>query len=518
MNDIWNDLTQRADAVKARPIIGLFDADAARFDTFSAQHDGLLLDFSKTNLDADTLGVLHALAQTRGVAAQRDAMFSGEAINTTEGRSVLHTALRPDPSRPVMVDGEDVTFGVRASLDLMAVFAEGLRDGTINASDGQPFTDVVNIGIGGSDLGPAMACRALSPFIDQITPHFVSNIDGAHIADTLAGLDPQRTLVIIASKTFTTIETLTNADTAVAWLKDDVGDQFGAHLAAVSTAEDRTSAYGIAPDRVFGFEDWVGGRYSMWGPVGLSVMIAIGPEHFSDFLAGALSMDTNFMTAEPENNLPLLFALVGLWHNNFCGFESRAVLPYDQRLGLLPAYLQQLDMESNGKHTTKDGTPVAGMTGPIVWGEPGTNGQHAFYQLLHQGTRIVPAEFLIAAQSHEPGLQHQHEILKANCLAQAEALMVGTQQDDPQPVPARRFDGNRPSVTIAYQQLTPFVLGQLVALYEHRVFVEGAVWGINSFDQFGVELGKKMAKDVQNDPDAMARMSASTRGLSAFLA
>ena len=517
MSDIWNDLTQRAKDAKARSILSLFEADAERFSTFSAQHDGLLLDFSKTNIEPGTLTALHALAEAANLPAQREAMFSGATINVTEGRAVLHTALRPDPSRPVMVDGEDITVGVRASLDQMAAFAEGLREGSILASDGQPFTDVVNIGIGGSDLGPAMACRALSPYIAQITPHFVSNIDGAHVADTLAGLDPQRTLVIIASKTFTTIETLTNADTAVAWLKEAVGEQYGAHLAAVSTAEDRTSAYGIDPARVFGFEDWVGGRYSMWGPVGLSVMIAIGPEHFSDFLAGARSMDSNFLNAEPGQNLPLLLALVGLWHNNFCGHESRAVLPYDQRLGLLPAYLQQLDMESNGKHTTKDGKPVAGMTGPIVWGEPGTNGQHAFYQLLHQGTRIVPAEFLIAAKGHEPGLAHQHEILKANCLAQSEALMVGTQQADPQPTPERRFDGNRPSITLAYERLTPFVLGQLVALYEHRVFVEGAVWGINSFDQFGVELGKKMAKEVQNDPDALARMSASTRGLSDFL-
>ena len=517
MTDLWTDLTQHAEAAKTRPIISLFDTDPQRFERFSATHDGLLLDFSKTNIDADALTALHALAEAAKVPEQRDAMFAGAAINVTEGRSVLHTALRPDPQRPVVVDGEDVTVGVRASLDRMAAFATGLRDGSICASDGQPFTDVVNIGIGGSDLGPAMACRALSPFIEPIRPHFVSNIDGAHIADTLADLDPQRTLVIIASKTFTTIETLTNADTAVAWLKDAVGAQFGAHLAAVSSAEERTSAYGISAERVFGFEDWVGGRYSLWGPVGLSIMVAIGPDNFSDLLAGALSMDQHFLSAPAAENLPLLLALVGLWHNNACGYESRAVLPYDQRLGLLPAYLQQLDMESNGKHTTKDGTPVSGMTGPIVWGEPGTNGQHAFYQLLHQGTRIVPAEFLIAAEGHEPGLSHQHAILKANCLAQSEALMVGTQQDDPQPAPERRFDGNRPSVTLAYAKLTPRVLGQLIALYEHRVFVEGAVWGINSFDQFGVELGKKMAKEVQNDPDALARMSGSTRGLSAFL-
>ena len=517
MQDIWNDLQAKAEAVSARPIISLFDDNAQRFDQFSAAHDGLLVDFSKTNIDADTLSSLQALAVAARVAEQRDAMFSGEAINVTEGRSVLHTALRPDPDRPVMVEGEDVTVEVRNSLARMEDFANGLRDGSIAAADGEAFTDVVNIGIGGSDLGPAMASLALSPFLGPIKPHFVSNIDGAHIADTLADLDPSRTLVIIASKTFTTIETLTNADTAVAWLKEELGEAFGQHLAAVSSAEEKTSAYGIANDRVFGFEDWVGGRYSMWGPVGLSLMIAIGPDNFADFLSGAQSIDKNFLEAAPEANLPLLFALVGLWHNNFCGYETRAVLPYDQRLALLPAYLQQLDMESNGKHTTKDGQAVASMTGPIVWGEPGTNGQHAFYQLLHQGTRIVPAEFLIAAESHEPGLKHQHDILKANCLAQSEALMVGTQKENPQPSPERRFDGNRPSVTIAYQQLTPFVLGQLVALYEHRVFVEGAVWGINSFDQFGVELGKKMAKEVQNDPDALARMSGSTQGLSTFL-
>ena len=518
MQDIWNDLTARAKDSEKRSIISLFDADPGRFEAFSARHDGLLLDFSKTNLDSASLQVLQTLADAAGVPAQRDAMFSGAAINVTEGRSVLHTALRPDPSRPVMVDGQDVTVGVRASLDRMAVFADGLRDGSIAASDGQPFTDVVNIGIGGSDLGPAMACRALSPFIDRITPHFVSNIDGAHIADTLAGLDPARTLVIIASKTFTTIETLTNADTATDWLKQALGADFGQHLAALSSAEALTAAYGIAADRVFGFEDWVGGRYSLWGPVGLSLMIAIGPEHFSDFLAGASAMDDNFLNADEADNLPLTLALVGLWHNNFCGYETRGVLPYDQRLGLLPAYLQQLDMESNGKRTRRDGTDVIGMTGPIVWGEPGTNGQHAFYQLLHQGTRIVPAEFLIAAEGHEPGLAHQHAILKANCLAQSEALMVGTQGQTPQPDPARRFPGNRPSVTLAYRRLTPFVLGQLIALYEHRVFVEGVVWGINSFDQFGVELGKKMAKDVQNDPEALSSMSGSTRGLSAFLA
>ena len=530
MHDLWNDLTARADSVADRPILSLFEADPHRFDQFSAVHDGLLLDFSKTNIDADTLQALQALAVAAKVPEQREAMFAGAAINVTEGRAVLHTALRPAP-RPeaeaeaeaetadsaVLVDGEDVTPGVRATLAQMADFAAGLRDGTITAADGEAFTDVVNIGIGGSDLGPAMASRALSPYIGPIRPHFVSNIDGAHIADTLAELDPARTLVIIASKTFTTIETLTNADTALAWLKAELGDAFGAHLAAVSTAEDKTSAYGIDSARVFGFEDWVGGRYSMWGPVGLSLMVAIGPDHFADFLAGAHAIDRNFREASPDRNLPLLLALVGLWHNNFCGYETRAVLPYDQRLALLPAYLQQLDMESNGKHTTKDGQPVASMTGPIVWGEPGTNGQHAFYQLLHQGTRIVPAEFLIAAESHEPGLAHQHAILKANCLAQSEALMVGTQKDDPQPSPERRFDGNRPSVTLAYKQLTPFVLGQLIALYEHRVFVEGAVWGINSFDQFGVELGKKMAKDVQNDPQALARMSGSTQGLSAFL-
>ena len=517
MDAIWTKLTDKADSVRERPILSLFEGDAGRFDGFSAEADGLLLDYSKTNIDAESLTLLRELAEAAGLPAHRAAMFEGEKINNTEDRAVLHTALRPSADRAPKVDGQAVTAGVRDSLDRMAAFAEGLREGRITAADGEPFTDVVNIGIGGSDLGPAMASRALSPYLGAIRPHFVSNIDGAHIADTLAGLDPARTLVIIASKTFTTIETLTNADTATDWLKQALGADFGQHLAALSSAEALTAAYGIAADRVFGFEDWVGGRYSLWGPVGLSLMIAIGPEHFSDFLAGACAMDDNFLNAGDADNLPLTLALVGLWHNNFCGHETRAVLPYDQRLGLLPAYLQQLDMESNGKRTRRDGTDVTAMTGPIVWGEPGTNGQHAFYQLLHQGTRVVPAEFLIAAEGHEPGLAHQHAILKANCLAQSEALMVGTQGQTPQPDPARRFPGNRPSVTLAYRRLTPFVLGQLIALYEHRVFVEGVVWGINSFDQFGVELGKKMAKDVQNNPEALSSMSGSTQGLSAFL-
>ena len=518
MDDIWKQLTAKAIAERDRPILSLFEGESGRFEAFSAEADGLLLDFSKTNIDGDSLDLLRALADAAGLSTQRAAMFAGEKINTTEGRAVLHTALRPSPMRVPKVDGQPVSALVRDSLERMAAFANDVREGSITAADGEPFTDVVNIGIGGSDLGPAMASRALSPYQGAIQPHFVSNIDGAHIADTLAGLDPARTLVIIASKTFTTIETLTNADSATDWLRQALGADFGQHLAAVSSAQDRTTAYGISPDRVFGFEDWVGGRYSLWGPVGLSLMIAIGPEAFSDFLAGAWAMDDNFLNADDRENLPLMLALVGLWHNNFCGFETRAVLPYDQRLALLPAYLQQLDMESNGKHTRRDGTPVTGMTGPIVWGEPGTNGQHAFYQLLHQGTRVVPAEFLIAAEAHEPGLNHQHAILKANCLAQSEALMVGTQDQSPQPDPARRFPGNRPSLTLAYRRLTPFVLGQLIALYEHRVFVEGAVWGINSFDQFGVELGKKMARDVQNDPAALSAMSGSTRGLSAFLA
>lgn len=479
-------------AAQNTAITGLFADDRGRFDGFSAQGCGITLDYSKTSLDATARDLLIALADEAGVSAQRDAMFAGEIINQTEGRAVLHTALRNLGGEPVVVGGTDVMPDVRETLSRMAAFSHGLRSGAIVSPGGAAFTDVVNIGIGGSDLGPVMATLALAPYHDGPATHFVSNVDGAHIHQVLKGLDPARTLVIVASKTFTTIETMTNAETARKWIAEGVGaEAAGGHFAALSSAVDKTADFGIDPTCVFGFEDWVGGRYSIWGPIGLSLMVAIGPEAFMEFLGGAEAMDRHFRTAPMADNLPVLMGLVGVWHSNVCGYDTRAVLPYDQRLLRLPAYLQQLDMESNGKRVAMDGKPLAEASGPVVWGEPGTNGQHAFYQLIHQGTRVIPCEFLIAATGHEPELAHQHKLLIANCLAQSEALMVGRPEADN---PHRLFPGNRPSITLMYEKLTPKTFGALVALYEHRVFVEGAIWGINSFDQWGVELGKELAR------------------------
>ncbi len=510
MTDIWNLLGQNLAAAGDRRIISLFD-DPARFEAFSAEADGLMLDFSKTNIDGDALSVLIRLAENAGVAEKRDAMFSGQKINSTEGRAVLHTALRATTTDPLEVDGEDVRPAIAETRARMEKFADDVRSGRITSAAGQRFTDVINIGIGGSDLGPAMAVRALAPYHDGPRCHFVSNVDGADVADTLRDLDPRRTLVIVASKTFTTIETMTNANTVLTWLRAALGDGAVTHLAAVSTALDKTAAMGIPPDRVFGFADWVGGRYSMWGPVGLPIMLAVGPEDFRDFLSGGHAMDRHFQATPLNRNLPVLLGLVGIWHRNICNYSSRVVLPYDQRLVRLPAYLQQLDMESNGKGVTLDGQALMRSSGPVVWGEPGTNGQHAFYQLLHQGTDPVPAEFLIAAEGHEADLKEHHDLLKANCLAQSEALMLGRSFDTAMKIAAnlgfdgaeqrvqaahRTFEGNRPSVTLAYPKLTPFTLGQIIALYEHRVFVEGVIWGINSFDQWGVELGKELANTL----------------------
>ncbi|OUS33924.1 glucose-6-phosphate isomerase [Rhodobacterales bacterium 56_14_T64] len=507
MSDIWQQLAELRAKTSETPILSLFD-DTKRFAQFSAEDGDLLLDFSKTSLDSTALNLLVQLAESVDLNGKVAAMFRGDPINTTEGRAVLHTALRARSDAPILVDGEDVLPGIRTIRNQMEQFAEAVRSGEIKTADGGRFTDVINIGIGGSDLGPAMATLALAPYHDGPRCHFVSNVDGAHIHDTLANLDPQRTLVIIASKTFTTIETMTNAETALVWLRAALGDKAADHLAAVSTAQDKTAALGIAPERVFGFENWVGGRYSLWGPVGLPILLAIGTGNFNEFLRGADAMDSHFQNAPLNENLPVLLGLVGIWHNNICEYGSRAVLPYDQHLSRLPAYLQQLDMESNGKQVAQDGSALPRASGPIVWGEPGTNGQHAFYQLIHQGTAVVPTEFLIAAEAHEPDLQHHHNLLKANCLAQSEALMRGRSKSEASEVAAARgfdgaertrmaahlsFPGNRPSVTIAYSKLTPFVLGQIIALYEHRVFTEGAIWGLNSFDQWGVELGKELA-------------------------
>ncbi|MBS3979518.1 MAG: glucose-6-phosphate isomerase [Rhodobacteraceae bacterium] len=504
----WADLQRLHDVNKGRHILDLFDESRAA--DFSVKADGMLFDYSKTNIDAATRTALVTLAEASGLAEKRAAMFSGQRINDTEGRAVLHVALRAGDDEVIRVDGRDVLPEVRRIRATCAGFARDVRSGAFKGQGGK-ITDVVNIGIGGSDLGPAMAYLALQPCADGPRCHFVSNVDGAHIHDVLRGLNPETTLVIVASKTFTTIETMTNADTAKRWMAAKVANP-AAQFAAVSTAGDKTAAYGIDAARVFGFEDWVGGRYSMWGPIGLALMIAVGPEAFDQFLAGGRAMDQHFLAAPFVQNMPVMLAVVGVWHNQICGYATRAVLPYDQRLSRLPAYLQQLEMESNGKRVAIDGSDLTTHSGPVVWGEPGTNGQHAFYQLIHQGTRVVPCEFLVARRGHEPDLAHQHLLLVSNCLAQAEALLRGRSLDEARAIMAQKgatgaelerqarhrvFPGNRPSTVLAYDQLTPFVLGQIVALYEHRVFVEGVILGINSYDQWGVELGKELALALQ---------------------
>ena len=505
--DMWRDLKVMAEKARARGIAPLFGQ--GRAVDFSVRWDGMLLDYSKTTINAESRDALIALAEERGVSARREAMFSGEAINETEGRPVLHTVLRNLSGAPVLVDGADVMPRVQETLARMKQFAGAVRSGAFSGAGGT-ITDVVNIGIGGSHLGPDMAVRALSPYADGPRCHFVSNVDGADISDTLAPLDPARTLILVGSKSFTTTETMTNAATARDWMARKV-DNPGAQFVALSSAEEKAGAFGIDPSRVFGFEDWVGGRYSIWGPIGLSLMIAIGAEDFTEFLRGAEVMDDHFRSAPPEANMPFMLALVGLWHHQACGYATRAVLPYDQRLARLPAYLQQLEMESNGKGVAMDGRSLTQGSGPVVWGEPGTNGQHAFLQLIHQGTEIVPCEFLLAAKGHEPHLTHHQALLVANCLAQSEALMRGRDLATARTLMKaerhsgaelerqarhRVFPGNRPSTTLIYDLLTPRRLGQIIALYEHRVFVEGVILGLNSFDQWGVELGKELAKTL----------------------
>ncbi|MGH6760685.1 MAG: glucose-6-phosphate isomerase [Phyllobacterium sp.] len=513
-----------------------FSSSKKRFADFSLQLDDLLLDWSKCLVNKETMSLLVKLAKAARLDERKAAMFAGEPINNTEGRAVLHTALRNRSDKPMRVDGVNVMPEVNEVLGRMAEFSNDIRNGSIKGAKGKPITDVVNIGIGGSDLGPVMATLALSPYHDGPRCHFVSNIDGAHIADTLRGLDPATTLIIIASKTFTTIETMTNAQTARKWIADALGEKaVGAHFAAVSTALDKVDAFGIPSDRIFGFWDWVGGRYSVWSAIGLPVMIAIGPEDFGRFLDGAHAMDNHFRDTALAKNLPVILGLVGYWHRAISGYTSRAVIPYDQRLARVPAYLQQLDMESNGKRVTIDGKDVSGPTGPVVWGEPGTNGQHAFFQLLHQGTDVIPVEFIVAAKGHEPHLDHQHEMLMANCLAQSEALMKGRTLDEASAqlasrglskaevkrlAPHRVFPGNRPSITIIHDKLDPYALGRLIALYEHRVFVEAQLFGINAFDQWGVELGKELATGllpVVSGASPAEGRDASTQGLVAHL-
>lgn len=509
---MWAELKKLHENNAKRSISDLF-ASKDRAQDFSIHVNELLFDYSKTNLDSNQRKVLLDLARNSDVEARRDAMLRGDKINETEGRAVLHSSLRllesDTGADEITVDGSHVIAEARAVYDRMKRFADNLRSGDWQGEGGQ-ITDVVNIGIGGSDLGPAMAALALAPYADGPRCHFVSNVDGADLRDTVQGLNPKTTLVIVASKTFTTQETLMNARAALRWMEGECKDPIR-QFVAISTSMDQTKAFGIPKENVFGFGDWIGGRYSVWGPIGLSLMLAIGAEDFAAFLKGGLAMDRHFAASPLELNLPVMLAVVGLWHQKVCGYATRAVIPYEQRLRRLPAYLQQLEMESNGKNVGLDGHALPMGGGPVVWGEPGTNGQHAFFQLLHQGSTVVPVEFLIGAEGHETDLADHHEALVANCLAQSEALLRGRTLEEARSVleknglndvdierlaPHKVFLGNRPSTTLAYPKMTPFVLGQIVALYEHRVFVEGVILGLNSFDQWGVELGKELANGL----------------------
>ncbi len=491
-------------APQPAPLRELFDADPGRAERYLLHAADLRIDFSKNLIDDAILDALVAVAAAAGVEARRDAMFAGEKINVTEQRAVLHTALRLPEGAHVDVDGHDVVPDVHEVLDRMGAFAAKVRSGEWVGATGERIATVVNIGIGGSDLGPAMAYLATEAFsLDGLTCRFVSNVDGADIAGNLADLDPATTLVVVSSKTFTTVETITNATEARRWLTAELGDDAVAkHFVAVSTNASEVAAFGIDTENMFGFWDWVGGRYSVDSAIGLSLMIAIGPEAFGEFLAGFHSIDTHFREEPLRDNAPVILGMLGIWYSNVLGAQNKAVLPYAQELRRFPAYLQQLDMESNGKSVRLDGSPVTTSTGPVVWGEPGTNGQHAFYQLLHQGTRLVPIDFIGFAEPNHT-LYAQHDLLVANLFAQGEALAFGKTLDEviAEGIPAhqqhaRVFPGNRPTTTILAPRLTPRVLGELIALYEHIVFVQGTVWGINSFDQWGVELGKALANKI----------------------
>ena len=488
----------------------LFAQDPERFENMSLNNCGMLLDYSKNIIDRKGLALLMELANAADVKSWIRRMFAGDEINNTERRAVLHVALRNQSDRSVWLDGEDVMPGVREVLAHVASFSEAVRSGKWTGHTGQRITDVVNIGIGGSNLGPLMVTEALGHYqTSQPQVHFVSNVDGTHIVETLKRLDPETTLFIVASKTFTTQETLTNAHTAREWCLNTLVDEvaIARHFVAVSTNTEAVSEFGIDPANMFGFWDWVGGRYSLWSAIGLPIAIAVGMERFEDLLAGAYEMDEHFRTAELSENMPVILALLGIWYANFAKACTHAILPYDQYLRYLPAYLQQADMESNGKRVTRDGKAVKYATGPVVWGAAGTDGQHAFYQLIHQGTQMVPADFIIPLKSHNP-VSDQHQKLLANFLAQTEALMKGRTRDEAREeleqtgldaerivdlLPHKVFPGNSPTNSILIDQLTPRRLGSLIALYEHKIFVQGVIWNINSFDQWGVELGKQLA-------------------------
>jgi len=508
----WKDLLAHVEAMKPVHLRDLFADDPDRAESMTIEDCGLLLDYSKNRATAETMKKLLVLAESSGLDEAIERMFSGEKINFTENRAVLHTALRNRSGRPVMVNGQDVMPGVLAVLDKMSQFADKVRDGSWTGHTGQRIRNVINIGIGGSDLGPVMAYEALKPFADRrLTVRFVSNVDGTHLAEAIHDLDPAETLFIVASKTFTTQETMTNAHSARKWLLDNLGDESAVakHFVALSTNAEGVSEFGIdAEANMFEFWDWVGGRYSLPSAIGLPLMIAIGPENFTRMLDGYHAMDVHFRSTPFERNMPVVLALLGIWYNNVLSAESHAILPYDQYLSRFAAYFQQGDMESNGKYVSTDGEPVEWQTGPVIWGEPGTNGQHAFYQLLHQGTKLIPADFIGFAKSHNP-LGDHHAKLMANFFAQTEALAFGKTVEEVEAegvsadlIPHKVFQGNRPTNTIMAEMLDPETLGKLIALYEHKIFVQGVIWQINSFDQWGVELGKVLAKRILPELEA----------------
>jgi glucose-6-phosphate isomerase len=509
----WAALRAHYGSVKDAHLRDLFASDPSRAEKFTAEACGVVLDYSKNRVTADTLKLLLQLAKEVDLRGRIDAMFGGEKINTTENRAVLHTALRAPKNAVVTVDGKNVVPDVHAVLDRMAAFTGKVRDGTWTGATGKPITAVVNIGIGGSDLGPVMAYEALRHYTRrEIAFRFVSNVDGTDFYEATRDLDPEQTLFVVSSKTFTTLETMTNAHSAREWALHTLKHQaaIAKHFVAVSTNEAEVRKFGIDPANMFGFWDWVGGRYSMDSAIGLSTMVAVGPDAFRDMLAGFRAMDEHFRTAPFESNLPALMGLLGVWYVDFFGAQTAAVLPYDQYLKRFPAYLQQLTMESNGKRVTLAGTEVDYATGPVYWGEPGTNGQHSFYQLIHQGTHLIPCDFIAFGQSLNPIGRH-HDLLTANVFAQAEALAFGKTaaqvraEGVPEPlVPHKTFPGNRPSNVLLLDKLTPFALGTLIALYEHSVFTQGVVWGLDSFDQWGVELGKVLAGKIVPELEAGA--------------
>ncbi|MDN3614880.1 glucose-6-phosphate isomerase [Vibrio gallaecicus] len=529
----WKDLTAHFESAQDMVLKDLFAKDAQRFEKFSTKFGSdILVDYSKNLVDADTMNKLFSLANETELKSAIEAMFSGEAINKTEGRSVLHTALRNRSDNPVIVDGKDVMPAVNAVLAKMELFTHRIVSGDWKGYTGKEITDVVNIGIGGSDLGPYMVTEALTPYKTRLNMHFVSNVDGTHIVETLKPLNPETTLFLVASKTFTTQETMTNAHSARDWFLAEAGDEahVAKHFAALSTNAPSVAEFGIDTDNMFEFWDWVGGRYSLWSAIGLSISLSIGFDNFVELLDGAHDMDNHFASTELESNIPVILALIGIWYNNFHGAESEAILPYDQYMHRFAAYFQQGNMESNGKFVDRNGNPVDYQTGPIIWGEPGTNGQHAFYQLIHQGTKLIPADFIAPAISHNPASDH-HQKLMSNFFAQTEALAFGktkevveaeflaagkTAEEAAELAPFKVFEGNRPTNSILVKQITPRTLGNLIAMYEHKIFVQGVIWNIFSFDQWGVELGKQLANQILPelaDGSEVSSHDSSTNGL-----